>query len=126
MSITLASITLPAGLRWIDEFDADAVQQSVRRRLDGGLTIYPRGNVAGRPITLEATEDQWLTRAMAESLASLALAPGQTMPLAIRGATYSVLFRHQDPPALDLRPLVDYADPAADDPIVGRVKLMTI
>jgi hypothetical protein len=126
MTILLAHIALPAGLRWIDEFDDQAVTQSVRRRLDGGLTIYPRGNVAGRPITLEATEDQWLTRTQAEGLAGLASAPGMILALSLRGVGYSVLFRHQDPPALELRALVDYADPRADDPVIGRIKLMTI
>jgi hypothetical protein len=126
MTILLAHIPLPAGLRWIDEFDAQSVTQAVRRRLDGGLTIYPRGNVAGRPITLEATEDHWLARSAAEALAVLAAAPGLTMTLNLRGVGYSVLFRHQDPPALELRALVDYADPRADDPVIGRIKLMTL
>jgi len=124
--ITLDALTLPAGLVWVDEWDADAVQQTVRRRLDGGLSIFPRGNVAGRPITLEATPDHWLTRTQAEALAALAAVPGQRMTLTLHGATYSVAYRHQDAPALELRPLIDYADPLPDDPVIGRVKLMTL
>jgi hypothetical protein len=126
MSIQLDTITLPDGLLWLDEFEPDAVAQTMRRRLDGGVTLFPRGNIAGRPITLEAGPDQWLTRSMAEGLAALAGIPGQQMTLTLRSASFTVVFRHHDPPALELRPLIDYADPADDDPMIGRIKLLTL
>jgi hypothetical protein len=126
----LATLALPDGLAWIDEFADDAVAQTMRRRLDGGITLYPRGNIAGRPITLEARADHWLTRAQAEALLALAAAPGALYDLqftARLGApSYRVVFRHHEPPALELRPLVDYADPRADDPLVGTIKLLTV
>ena len=129
MSILLADIALPDGLRWLDEFAEPSVSQSVRRRLDGALTVFPRANVAGRPVTLEATEDHWITRADAEALLALAAIPGAVYVLtftARANLSLSVLFAHHDAPALDLRPLVDYADPAAADPIVGRIKLIAV
>jgi hypothetical protein len=128
--IQLDTLALPDGLLWSDEFAADAVSQSMRRRLNGAVTLYPRGNIAGRPITLEARADQWITRAQAEALLELAAAPGAVYTLQFTarvGATsFSVVFRHHDPPALDLAPLIDYADPDADDPIVGTIKLLTV
>jgi hypothetical protein len=36
------------------------------------------------------------------------------------------MFRHQDAPAVDLRPLVDWNDSDPDDPFVGQIKLMTV
>jgi hypothetical protein len=125
----LASVTLPDGLNWIDEFDDQSISQVARRRLDGGLTLYVRSNLAGRPITLEATAEQWITRAQAQSLALLAAVPGGRYTLtftARAGLAFQVAWRHHEAPALDLRPLVDYADPAADDPLIGTLKLMTI
>ena len=130
MTILLATLSLPPGLAWIDEWATDAVAQTMRRRLDGGVTLYPRGNIAGRPITLQAGPDHWLTRAQAEALLELAAAPGAvytlTFPLRLGAPSYSVAFRHHEPPALDLRALVDYADPRADDPVVGTLKLLTV
>lgn len=126
MSITLAHLDLPPGLHWVDEFDVQAVSQAVRRRLDGGITVYPRGNTLGRAITLETAEDHWIARATGEALLLLAATPGLSMTLALRGTVHQVVFRHHDPPALELRPLVAFSDPRGDDPLVGRLKLMTV
>jgi hypothetical protein len=130
MSILLGTVALPAGLRWLDEFDPQAVTQSVRRRLDGSPTIYVRTNAAGgRSITLEADALQWLNRTTAAALLALAAVPDTPYPLVFQeraNLTFSVLFRHQDAPALDLRPLIDYADPSGVDAIIGQIKLMTI
>jgi hypothetical protein len=130
MAIQLDTLALPDGLLWSDEFAADAVSQSMRRRLNGAVTLYPRGNIAGRPITIEARADQWITRAQAEGLLLLAAAPGAiydlTFSARIGAPTFRVAFRHHDPPALELTPLVDYADPLDDDPIVGTIKLLTV
>ena len=130
MSITLDSLELPSGLMWADEFADDSVMQAVRRRLNGALSIYPRGNVAGRPITLQAPADHWLTRAQAEALAAMAVVPGATYTLTFGdragSPSFSVVFRHNDPPALELAPMIGYADPADDDPIVGTIKFLTV
>lgn len=124
--IRLAHLDLPDGLAWVDELAAPVVGQSVRRRLDGGVSVFALAHDGGRPITLEAGADQWLTRAQAEGLAALAAMPGAVLTLTVRGTDYSVVFRHHEPPALDLRPLIDYADPAPDDPIVGHIRLLTV
>ncbi|WP_295440943.1 hypothetical protein [uncultured Thiodictyon sp.] len=129
MAILLAGIALPSGLRWPDEFSADPVAQSMRRRLDGAPTIYARANQAGRPITLEADASQWLTRVQALAVQALAAVPGGQFPLVFEeraDLSFHVCFRHHEPPALDLRPLIDYADPGTDDPYTGTIKLMTL
>lgn len=126
MSITLGSVVLPAGLRWIDEQSWAPVRQSILRRLNGGVVVFAGSNLAGRSITLEADADYWLSRADAEALHVQAAIPGNVLALAIRNQTLTVMFRHQDAPAVDLAPLVDYDDPADDDPFVGQIKLMTV
>ncbi|AFL76243.1 hypothetical protein [Thiocystis violascens] len=124
--IQLDTLTLPDGLDWPDEFDTSAIGQSVRRRLDGGLVVYPRALAAGRSITLVAPNDQPLTRAQAAALEALAAVVGASYALTLRDESFQVMFRHHDPPALDLTPLVDYADPIDSDFVVGTVKLFTV
>jgi len=130
VAIWLDSLALPDGLLWVDEYAADAVTQTVRRRLSGALSIYPRGNVAGRPITLQAGADHWMTRAQADALAALAVVPGAvyTLRFAARDGApeFAVVFRHDDPPALELAPLVGYADPDSADPYVGTLKFLSV
>ena len=127
MTILLATIALPSGLLWPDEYSGmNPVAQTVKRRLDGGLAVYPRAQIGGRAITLTATADHWLTRAQADALTALAADPGGVYPLTLRGQTYSVMFRHHDGRSLDLVPLIDYEDPEADDPIIGSINLMTV
>lgn len=126
MSIVLGSVTLPAGLRWVDEMAWAPVRQSALRRLDGSLIVFAGAAQTGRPITLEADENYWITRSVVSSLATLALSVGSSWTLAIRGASYTVMFRHQDPPVLDLSPMIDYETTADDDSFVGKIKLMVI
>lgn len=124
--IQLATVTLPDGLSWPDEFDTRDLAQAVRQRLDGGIVVYPRPLPAGRPITLVAPADQTITRAQGAALAALSAVLGAVYALSLRGATFSVMFRHHDAPALDLTPLVDYADPIETDFLVGQIKLFTV
>lgn len=127
--ILLDTLTLPSGLAWPDEFSGDTpVAQTVARRLDGGLAVYPRAQAGGRSITLVATDDHPLTRAQGATLAVLAAVPGATYALSLtdRGIAAQVMFRHHDAPALELTPLVDYQDPLPTDRLVGTIKLMTV
>lgn len=124
--IQLDTIALPDGLAWPDEFDTRDLAQTVRQRLDGGVVVYPRTLSGGRPITLAAPADQPITRAQAAALAALAAAPGAVYALSLRGMSFSVMFRHHDPPALDLTPLIDYADPVETDWLTGQIKLFTV
>jgi len=123
----LHTVDLPDGLSWPDEWDiSGAIAAPMRRRLDGGLAVYPRAISAGRPITLEAPESQPITRAAAESLRTLATVPGATYTLTmpLRGLSFLVLFDIPNGP-LDLRPLIDYADPEPTDYMIGTIRLMT-
>ena len=124
----LNTVLLPDDLTWIDEWEEFPVAQTTKRRLDGGLVIYSRTVSAGRSITLEAPENHALSRDTLSELSLLALQAGAsfdlTMPL--RGLSFRVVFRHNDPPALDFKALFDYADPLPTDWVTGKIKLMTI
>ena len=125
--IYLDSLELP-DLTWIDPFDTQAVSVVARRRLNGALTIFPRALAGGRPITLEAPADQSLTQAQAAALAVMAADPtgAYALSMPLRGLSFSVRFRWEDGSPVDLRPLIDYADPADDDPVVGTLRFVTL
>jgi hypothetical protein len=125
--ITLGTLTL-LDLAWTDQWATAAVAAPVRRRLDGGLAVYPRTLSAGRPITLVATADQPLTYAQANTLAAMAAVPGATYPLNMTLKSFSalVMFDWSQGPALDLSLVIDYADPATTDPVSGTLHLLTV
>lgn len=129
--ITISSLELPPGIAWTDEYSAQQpIAQTARRRLSGALTIFELPLEAGRAITLEATPDSPITRAQADALAQLAAVPGATYALQFNArdpvVTFTVMFRHHEPPPLDLRPMIDYADPSDTDWVVGQIKLLTV
>lgn len=124
----LHTVALPDGLQWTDEFDlSGSLAAPMRRRLDGGLAVYPMPLVAGRTITLVAPQDQPLTREAVESLQALALQPGAiyTLTMPLRGATFAVLFDFSRGSPLEVQPLLDYADPLPSDWMTGTIHLIT-
>lgn len=125
--IILDGISLPVDLLWSDEWAASTVAQTVRRTLDGGLVVFYGELRAGLPITLESQPDAgWLTRTQVEAIALRAASPGGLYMLNLRGQTWQVMFRHQDAPAFEARPLVSVANPQAGDFYLATLKLMTV
>ena len=125
--IRLDTVVLPDGLVWTDEFAAQAVAQTVRRTLDGSLVVFYGQTSGGLPITLESEPDAgWMTRAQVEAVKLLADSPGGVFILELRGQTWQVMFRHQDPPAFEAKPLVSLANPQPGDFYLATLKLMTV
>lgn len=122
MPVTLGSITLPDDLVWIDEVGHDPVAQATQRTLGGVMVIEETELVAGVPITLGA-EDQWVDRTTVIALRALAASAGQTHTLNLRGDAYTVAFRR---PAIEARPVIQYADPDAGDRYAIRINLITV
>ena len=67
-----------------------------------------------------------VTRAQIEALALRAASPGGVYSLTLRGDSRQVMFRHQDAPAFEARPLVPVANPQAGDFYLATLKLMTV
>lgn len=116
MSIELSNgtqtIELHPDLLWADEFGWQPVEQSVERTITGALVVMPALRVGGRPITLQPEDDTsgWMTRDTIEQLRNWAAGPGSQFVLTLRGTPRNVVFRHQDGPGLDAKPVVHFSD----------------
>jgi len=115
MTMTLDSITLPAGLVWSDKYNWTPVSQSVDISLTGALVIQEAAQLAGRPITL-AGGDQfcWAPRADIDALYATLQTAGATMTLDLGAdGSHQVIWRRDAQP-LEVVPVVAYSDPNAD------------
>jgi hypothetical protein len=116
----LGALMLPDSLQWVDRFTWAPVQQSAAHTLAGRLVYSVAPVTAGQPITLLADENStWLELNTVQDLLTMAAQAGATFPLQWEEAVYLVLFRHHDPPALNLRPLWPH-----HDHYIGTIKLI--
>jgi len=125
--MTLGGVALPESLQWPDQFSESNVQQTTKRTLGGGLVVFSEQITAGRNITLEATQKQgWLTKTMVDAIRSLSNSAGSVYTLTTPNGNYSVMFRHNEPPAFESTPLLSKQVFNADDFFVGVIKLITV
>jgi hypothetical protein len=125
--IRLDTVVLPDGLVWTDEFAAQAVAQTVRRTLDGSVVVFYGQHSGGLTITLESEPDAgWFTRTQVEALKLRSDSPGGVFTLELRDQTFQVMFRHQEPPAFEAKPLFNLAHPQPGDFYLATLKLMTV
>jgi len=121
------TVTLSADLAWSDEFAWAPVEQTVQRTITGAVIVQAAARVAGRPITLAASDEQagWLTRAALDQCRVWALIPGQQLTLNYRGVSHTVIWRHQDT-AIDASPVVFYADVQSGDFYRATLRFMEL
>ncbi len=129
-TVTLANGTtvldLPSSLSWSDELSWSAVEQTQTYTTTGALLIEEATKQAGRPYTLEGSEDRaWCERSLVLALRAWADAPGAVLVLTIRGTPRNVTFDHQRG-ALEGFPVMFYEDGsiAADDNYVPTIRLI--
>ena len=116
MNVTVDELPLPTSLIWTDRDNWQPVAQTARPTLDGGLAVFHQPLVAGRPITLISTESSgWVDRQTLDALQALASIPGSLHTLTMGTQTFTVLWRHDDPPAIQAEPLVARINPGAGD-----------
>jgi hypothetical protein len=134
MAITLThaasstTLTLPNALGWADEYTWSPVQQSKTYTTTGALLIEEGVRQAGRPITLEGSEDKtWCTRALVDQLHAWAATSAITLVLTLRGVAHPVTFDHERG-ALQGLPVVFYADGsiASDDWYVPTLRFLEL
>ena len=126
--ISLDAITLPKELVWVDEKTYAPVKQRVRETLGGSPFVSAQPLQGGRPITLVARQRRgWMTRATVNAIDTLAAQAGGIFTLVIGAQSFQLTFRHDDPPAANLTPLVTFRVDAPDEDLyIGTLKFMTI
>lgn len=128
----LDTIVFDHDLQWEDEFKFSYGAGVAERALDGSIVIQQRAYSGGRPITLVGTESTgWQTRAIVESLVELTKDITRSFTLTIGEGpsqrTFTVRFRHEDPPVVDFTPITLVPDsPASDFWYYGTVKLRAV
>lgn len=126
--IQLDTVVLSDHMEWNDKYDSSSrVAQTMRRTLGGMPVVVTQRLSLGVPITLEATQRQgWLTKAQVEAVDALAQAEGAVYNLTIGADTFTVMFRHHEPPAFSAEPLDQIGAQAPDGYYTATIKLMTV
>lgn len=128
MTITLGGVTLPDDLLWTERHQYAPVAMESRRTIGGRLRYSTAPLSGGRPITLVSqTGRGWLTLAQVQALAALAADPDTVLTLTVGAESYSVKWRWDEPPALDVTPGWGMAIEAESQDIwYGSIKLFEV
>lgn len=121
------TVTLPDDMFWTDRHSWSPTEQTVSTSITGAALIDVGTRLNGRPITLVSDEGHaWITYSVIDQIKAWAAIAGCQMSLSIQGTTFSVVFRHHEKPAVDVRAVVDYNTPDAADYFFGTLKFMEI
>lgn len=125
--ITLSGVQLSSHMLWSDRYSHRSVLQTGVRTLGGNHRTFSHQIQGGRPITLQGDgESGWLTFAQVQQLIAMADIPGAIYSLNYFDEVYSVVFRHEEPPAFEASPIVYRAVPLNTDYFFAVLKLITI
>ena len=118
----LGTLTLPDSLQWSDRDSFSPVIQATATTLGGGTAVFSQTRIDGRPVTLEAEDGiTWLDQDTVEAIQAMAAQAGASFTLTWESESFTVMFRHHDPPAVDLNPIWP-----SYDLFTGTIKLMEI
>lgn len=122
------TLTFPDGTQWADEFTWTPVVQASERTVAGSLIVDVQTRSGGQPITLKSydAESGWMKKADVDVIRTWSQIAGKTLTLNLRGVFKTVMFRHEEPPALDVTPVTYYDDPASTDPYVFTLRLLDV
>ncbi len=124
---SIGGVQLNPSMVWEDQYVSSQVEQTVRRTLQGRMVAFSGPLVGGRNATFSGGDDHgWLTVATLNSLLSLAAVPGAIYTMVRGEESYSVMFRHNDPPAVDMRMLIPRTAVAGTDYVAGTIKLIIL
>ena len=126
--IILAGIVLPEDLSFEPApYSWSGIASSVDRSLGGNLLVWSSEIQNGQPIDLVALENRgWISKTIADQLLSISSVIGGTYTLDYRNQIYTIRFRHQDFPALELYPIIARKEFSTDAVFYGKIKLETV
>lgn len=124
--VTLGGISLGYDLIWTDRHNSTSVLQTVITTVGAGQNVYAQPMSIGRPVTLVANESQgWIASTVIPQLKYLATLPGEVLDFNFHNLEmFQVMFRHHEPPALELRPLIEGAELGVW--FIGTIKLFSV
>jgi hypothetical protein len=126
MPITLGNLTFTNKLYFDNEIEWTGIAESAEMTLGGGIVIYG-GEVSGRPIDLIGEEIRgWIKYSELKMLREMASESEATYSLNYDGDTYTVRFRHEDSPVLEMTPIIRRVKYKNDDWFYGTIKLMEV
>ena len=113
LTVTDTTLLLPTDLLWVDEFEWHEIVESAERSLSGALVIDQGRRLRGRPITLQAPDENaaWLERSVLAQLAAWEKVAALTMQLNLRGQPFNVRFRRWDGLPIEARSRLFVSDP---------------
>lgn len=122
----LGALPLPRGLLWEERHQFTGVLQEVRQTLGGRSHVYSRAGWGPMPITLSSLDDQgWATVATIQALEAMARDPNGSYTLQLGTQTFTVSFRHYEPPVITSKLLIPRSVPLIDDLCTVSLKLVT-
>ncbi len=125
--VKLGNLILPDDLIWEDEFSQTKVLASRETTISVDVVYFEQATSEGRNIDLVAYDNSgWLTRNQVLALQEMANTPGGIFQLEYGGEVYTVRFRHEDAPVLELTPVRPTSNPQNDDYYFGRIKLKEV
>lgn len=130
MAITLDGLDLPADLEWQDEFDWQPIAHSSERSLTGKMLIEEAPLVKGRPVTLYGGPNAcWVPRSLVLALKSMEASVSDInnpMLLDFHGTQMRVIWRRDDGPAVEAKPVVRIRNPGPDHKYYITIKLVEV
>lgn len=147
---TPLAVQLPSNLLWVDQYTWNRVEATRQYSSTGALVIDQWTRQAGRPITLQGTQERaWCERGLLTTLRGWADQAALQLSLTHGSDSYQVAFDHQQA-AIDAEPLpdmlgapsrytvrdslgqvitdvdVDYFSPQATDPFQVTLRLLVL
>lgn len=128
-TVTNEVVHLPNDLLWVDEYNWTPVGKTSKYSLAGALIIEQSVRLAGRPITLEPSDDSmaWVTRATVNKLRSMAATLNRKFRLKLEypqdTREFLVTFAPEDSP-IESRPVKPF--PEHDSNAWHHIKLKFI
>lgn len=128
VGITLGNTELSPDLIWTDRRTSEPyVEQNMHRTLGGRMKVFTGANLGSTFITLESRENQgWLSEAMVEACDQMSRSPDSSYECVIGDLSFTVRFRHFDPPAFRAEQLDQIGALAPAGFYLATIKLYTI
>ena len=126
MSVILGGVILSDDMVIDNNFSWEPFSGSITRTLGGRVCYYAVEGTGGKPIDLVATKESgWITYATYKQLKGL-IDVNTPLILIYGSDSYNVIFRFDNPPVLDFKPLLNRSNLEDNDYMYGTIKLLEV